>query len=187
MTLTIDVKTSSCRASPYVQELDPGDRGVRGEGGLAPASSGQDLPHHPRRLDARQSLVEPLEPVREPLVVEAEEVEDRGREVAHVHGVPDDVVGEVVGLPVRHTAPDPASREPEREAPWVMIAAVVLAGQFPLAVGGSAELSTPDDERVVEEAALLQVLDQSQQGWSTSRHWSAKWPGRFPWESHPRW
>ena len=42
----------------------------------------------------------------------------------------------------------------------MMVAAVVVRGQLALAVDRAAELAAPDDERVVEQAALLQVLDQ---------------------------
>ena len=43
------------------------------------------------------------------------------------------------------------------EAARMMIAAVVLARQLALAVDRPAELAAPDDQRVVEHAALLQV------------------------------
>ena len=62
--------------------------------------SGQKLFDHVRRLDAGQALVEPLVAVREPAMVEPQELEHGGVEVADVHRVLDDVVGEVVGLAV---------------------------------------------------------------------------------------
>ena len=42
----------------------------------------------------------------------------------------------------------------------MMIAAEVRRGQLALAVGRAAELAAPDHERVVEQAALLQIGDQ---------------------------
>ena len=73
----------------------------------------------------------------------------------------DDVVAEVVGLAVASMPglmPPPASQI--GEAARVMVAAVVVGGQLALAVDRAAELAAPDDQRVVEQAALLEVGDQ---------------------------
>ena len=128
------------------------------------SSSGEDLAYHPRRLDAGEALVETLELVAEPLVIEAELVEQGRGEIADVHRVLDDVVREVIRLAVRQPAADAAAGEPEREAARVVVAAVVLPRQAPLAVDRPAELAAPDDEGVVEEAPLLQVLDEGPAG-----------------------
>src|SRR5262245_41593011 len=47
--------------------------------------SGQELLHHPGRLDPGEALVEALVADREALVVVAEEVQDGGVEVVDVH------------------------------------------------------------------------------------------------------
>ena len=39
----------------------------------------------------------------------------------------------------------------------MVVAAVVVRGEASLAVDGAAEFAAPDDQRVVEHAALLQV------------------------------
>ena len=54
--------------------------------------------------------------------------------------------------------PPPASQI--GEAAGMVVAAVVVGGQLALAVDGPAELAAPDDQRVVEQPALLQVRDQ---------------------------
>ena len=46
----------------------------------------------------------------------------------------------------------------------MVVAAVVVAGQLALAVDRAAELAAPDDQRVVEQAALLEVGDQGVAG-----------------------
>ena len=74
--------------------------------------SGQNSFHHARLLDAGQPLVEPLVLVGEPLVVEAQQVQDGGVEVADVHRVLDDVVAEIVGLAVDRPALDAAAGHP---------------------------------------------------------------------------
>ena len=52
-----------------------------------------------------------------------------------------------------------------------MVAAVVVVGEPALGVDGAAEFAAPDDQRVVEHAALFEVLHQAIQAWSTSLHW----------------
>ena len=46
----------------------------------------------------------------------------------------------------------------------MMIAAVVVVGQPALAVDGAAEFAAPDHQRVVEHAALFQILNQRRGG-----------------------
>ena len=92
-------------------------------------------------------------------MVEAQELQDRGVEVADVDGVFDDVVGEVVGFAVDRAAFDAAAGHPHGEAAGVMVAAVVFFAEAALGVDRAAELAAPDDERVVEQAALLEILD----------------------------
>ena len=38
-------------------------------------------------------------------------------------------------------------------------ATVIVGGKFALTVDGSAELASPDDERLVQQSAVLEVLD----------------------------
>ena len=46
----------------------------------------------------------------------------------------------------------------------MMIAAVVGGGEAALAVNGASELAAPNDQRVVQHAALLQILNQRGRG-----------------------
>ena len=55
---------------------------------------------------------------------------------------------------------DAAAGEPDGEAAAVVVAAHAGIAELPLAEDGAAELGGEDDERVFEQAALLQVLDQ---------------------------
>ena len=71
-----------------------------------------------------------------------------------------DVVAEVVGRAVDQTRLDAAAGHPHREAARMVIAAVVGRGQLALRIAGAAELAAPDHQRVVEQAALLQIGDQ---------------------------
>jgi hypothetical protein len=93
-------------------------------------------------------------------VIEAEQVQDRGVEVVDVDRVFDDVVAEIVGLAVDRASLGSASGHPHGEAAWMMIAAVVLFGESPLRIDRAAEFAAPDHQGFVEQAALLEILDQ---------------------------
>ena len=55
---------------------------------------------------------------------------------------------------------DSTARHPDRKTPRVVIPAVVLPGQLPLAIRRPPELSTPNHEGIFEQATLLQILHQ---------------------------
>ena len=74
--------------------------------------------------------------------------------------VGDDVVAEVVGLSVDGPGPDSAPCHPDGGAARVVVAAVVVRRQLPLRVASSAELAAPDDQRVLQETAALEVEHQ---------------------------
>ena len=87
-----------------------------------------------------------------------QQVQHRGVQVVDVDDVLDGVVAELVGGAVGDAALDAAAGQPHREALDVVVAAVALGHRR------AAELAAPDHERVVEHAALLQVLDQGGRG-----------------------
>src|SRR6185503_13346795 len=70
------------------------------------------------------------------------------------------VVAVVVGLAERNSGLDSAAREPDREASRMMIAPVIVGGQLALAVDRPAELAAPHHQRVLQQPALLQILNQ---------------------------
>ena len=111
-------------------------------------------------FDSGEAEVEALEFDGEAFVVDAEGMEDGGVEFVHVDGVFGDVVTEVVGCPIGEARLDSTSGHPTGEAAGVVVAAVVFAGEFALAIDGAAELAGPDDEGVLEHVALLEVLEE---------------------------
>ena len=113
---------------------------------------------------SRQADVEALVLDRKSAVVDAEAVQDRRVHVVDVDRIFDDVVTEVVGLTVHDAWLDPATGHPDREVSRVMVAAVVVASQFPLTVNGSPEFASPDDERVIEESGPFEILNQRPRG-----------------------
>ena len=109
-------------------------------------------------LDADQLLVQAAVEVVEPVGVEAELVQDRSMEVLDVEAVLDGGAAELVGPADARASLDAAAGHPHGEAERVVVAAGSL-----LEFGGrlAAELAAPDDQRLVEQAAALQVLDQA--------------------------
>src|SRR6185436_1992528 len=94
----------------------------------------QDLAHDPRLFDPRQPDVEPAEWVRQPLVVDAQAVQDRRVEIANMYRVRGDVVGEVIGPTVLHAALHSPAGEPDGEATAVMVPARARIAVVTLAV-----------------------------------------------------
>jgi hypothetical protein len=98
-------------------------------------------------------------------VVEAHQVQNGRLQVVDVHLVLDGLIAEVVGGAVGHAAFDAAAGEHRRKAVDVMVAPV--ADAFEAAVLNHrrpAELAADDDERIFEQAALLEVFEQRRDG-----------------------
>ena len=91
----------------------------------------------------------------EPARVEAELVQHGGVDVGDVVAVFDGVEAELVGRAVGDAPLDAAAGHPDREAERMVVAAVGS-----LRAGRAAELGRPDDDRLVEQAALLQIGQQ---------------------------
>src|SRR6516165_4481629 len=114
---------------------------------VRPRRSGEDRPDDVA-VDVGQAEVAPLESVREPLVVDAEEVEQRGLEVMHVDRVGRDADREVVGGAVGDPGADAAAGEPDGEGIRVVVAPPLPAVlDRALEERRAAELAAPDDER----------------------------------------
>jgi hypothetical protein len=80
-------------------------------------------------VDVGQAVVAAFVAVGELLVVQSQTIEQRRVEVVDTDRVLDDVVRVVIGRPPGEAGPDSPTRQPEAEAPGVMIAAVALAGR----------------------------------------------------------
>ena len=115
-------------------------------------------------MHIRQAELSSLEAIGEAFVVDAEAVQDGRLEVVDVDRVLLRVEAEVVGAAEGHAWLDAAAGHPDRESFAMVIASVFFAIGSALRVRGAAELAAPDDKRVVEHAALLQVLDQGSRG-----------------------
>ena len=82
---------------------------------------------------------------RETLVVEAQQMQDRGVPVVDVDGFLNRFVAELIGRSVRQPAPYTTARHPDGEA-----LVVVVATGSALYIRRSSELAGPDDECVFQ-------------------------------------
>ena len=115
---------------------------------------------HNFAVDVGEAEVAALVAVGELRVLDAHEVQDRRVEVVHMHGVADDVVAVVVRLAVRGAFSHAGTGEEDAEAARVMVASVVGLGERALRVDGAAKFAAPNDERVIEQAALFEVGEE---------------------------
>src|SRR5579862_6342274 len=115
--------------------------------------SGDQIRNDRSRDHPGQLLVESLELEGEFLVIDPELTQDRRVQVSHMHRVLDDVVGEIVRLSVADSGFDAAAGHPHREAARMMVPAIVVLGQGPLAVDRTAEFPTPQYQGVIQKTA----------------------------------
>ncbi|MFM1944913.1 MAG: hypothetical protein RI897_3895 [Verrucomicrobiota bacterium] len=119
--------------------------------------SGEDIVDDAGGFDAGEFHIEALVSVGEALVIDTEEVEHGGVEVTDVDDIFDGVIAEFIGSAVGGAGLDTAAGEPHGEALDVVVASFAA---FFLGHGGAAEFAAPDDEGVVEQAALFEVGEE---------------------------
>src|SRR5262249_62287581 len=116
-----------------------------------PPGSGEDLLDRLAVVD-----LQPLPPRHLQLArVQPKQVQRGGVDVGHVVALLHRVEADLVGGAVHDAALDAAAGQPGAEALRVVVAAVALGARR------AAELRAPDDQRVLEHAALLEVLEQA--------------------------
>ena len=112
----------------------------------------------------RETIIASLVREDQLLMVDAQKMQDGRVEIVNMDRVLGDVVGEIICFTVHMTLLDPASSEKDAETAWVVVASVVFLGESALAINGTAKLTTPDHQRVVEQPAHFEILDQARSG-----------------------
>src|SRR5262245_1239585 len=87
--------------------------------------SRQDFPHH-LSIHVRQSVIAAGVAVSQRLVVQTQEVQDRGMQIVDVNAAADHLVTKLIGFPVAKTAADAAASQKCRKTFGLMFAAVLL-------------------------------------------------------------
>ena len=116
------------------------------------------LAGHVRQAEVASTIV-----IRQTFVIEAHGTKDRRMKIVNVHGVLYGLQPKFVSSPVSGSTLDASTRQPHREAEWVVVAAILyrsdLKAKCPgLHHGCATELRTKDNQRFLKQATLLQVL-----------------------------
>ncbi len=103
-------------------------------------------------------------PECERLMVETEEVKERGMEVMDMHRVLGSGESKFIGAAIDGSAFDPATGKPHGEAVIVVVATVLLTGVGAwcgqLDGGCPAKFTAPNHQCILEHAALLEIGQQ---------------------------
>src|SRR5262245_4742619 len=108
-------------------------------------------------MDISQSVITALKPVGQARVIDAEAMQGSGIEIMDVHATALNVKPVVIGLAVRNPRSYATARQPHRKTPPVMVAAIVLSTEIPLAIHRPAELTTPNHERLIQQPPPLEI------------------------------
>ena len=105
-----------------------------------------------------QAKMAALEFVGQAFVMDAQLVHDGRLQIVNVDFVFCDVVSELIGFAVAMAGLHPAARHPDAKAIGVMVPAVLFRViDVALAEGRSPELAAPNDQRVFQKPALLEI------------------------------
>src|SRR4051794_10159385 len=107
----------------------------------------QDIAMHIRELE-----VAAAETIGELFVIDAEQMQDRGVVVVKRRDLFDGVVAEIVSGAIGSAAAHAAAGHPGAEAGGIVVASIAA-----LRKGRAAKLAGEKDERVLEQAALLEI------------------------------
>src|SRR6476620_10441653 len=112
-------------------------------------------------FDVGKTKVAALKSIGQFRVIEAEQMQERGVEIVDVDFVFDHMETELVGFSERESGFETAAGHPHRESLRVMVTAEFAAGVgIALDHRRAAKFAAPKYDRVFQQAALLQILDQ---------------------------
>src|SRR5581483_8795896 len=146
--------------------------------GACRPGSGQDVINHVA-VDIGQAEAAALIQIGQAFVVDAEQMEHRGLEIVDVDGSGSklafirmkhvasgigDIIAIIVGAPVSDARFDTAAGHPNAKTTRVMVATVIVFGEFALGVAGASEFAAPNDQSFIEHSALLEVGDEGGAG-----------------------
>jgi hypothetical protein len=106
-------------------------------------------------VDIRQSEIAPGISPRQSCMVKSECIKQRGMQVMHMHRVIDWLEAEVISGPISQATANSTTSHPDTERCGMMISTIgIFHGRC------TSEFRTPDDEGFIEQAALLEILQQ---------------------------
>src|SRR5256884_5174538 len=111
-------------------------------------------------VDVRDAKVAALERIRKFAVGDAQAAQNRGVEVVNVDRIFDDIVAVIVGLAIADAGFDSTAGHPDRVAAAVVVTTVVVLFNLALTIDRAPEFPAPDYQRVIKQAASLEVFDE---------------------------
>src|SRR5438093_8318862 len=130
-------------------------------------------------IHVREAETAALVQIRESFVIDAEEMQDSRLQIVNVDrsrskgafvgidGVAigiGNVISVIICTAIGHARFDAAAGQPNGETAWMMIAAIIVFGEFALGIAGPAEFTAPNDEGIVKHATSFEVFNQSGAG-----------------------
>ena len=126
-------------------------------------------------VDVGEAIVAPAVPVRQSLVIEAHDVQDRRVQVVDVDFVFDGVPAKFIGGPVDASAAHASAGHPHGKPKGMVLAAV-----GPFGGRGASEFAAPEDERVFQQPADFISCSRAAIGWSTAAQRFGRFSRRPP-------
>ena len=75
--------------------------------------------------------------------------------VVNMNTVLGNVITKFIGGSMRRARFDAAAGHPDSKTAWVVVSSVVVRCQFALRIRGAPKFTAPDDQRIVQQPALL--------------------------------
>jgi hypothetical protein len=111
-------------------------------------------------VDIGEPEVPALKLIGQARVINAQAMQDRRLQIVNMDRILYDVVAMVIGLSNADAGFNSAASGPNRETARMMVTAVVRFRELPLTINSSPELPSPNNQGLIEQTALLEVLDQ---------------------------
>ena len=152
----------SCEGDPVDGEEVRATMSVgRSEDFHSPPELRQDLRNHARGELIGEAFLQAVPVEKQVAIVQAQQVQNGGVEIVDAHAILHGLESDVVGGAVDGAALGAAAGHPDAEA-----AGTVVAAGLALTLGDrqAPEFPAPDDQRGIQESALLQILDERGHG-----------------------
>ncbi len=111
---------------------------------------------HPA-MDIGQTKIATGISIRQPGVINAQQVKNRRVKIVYMHRLLDSVHAHFIGRPIYHSTPNTTPCEQHREAGMMMIAPELLLLVALLGIGRAPKFAAPNDQSIFEQTTCLQV------------------------------
>src|SRR5262249_43065207 len=120
--------------------------------------SGENPPNY-RAMLVRQTSLDAIVIVRQPFVIDAEQMQDSGVEVVPVGAVLDGLPSNLISCPVSNAMLEAGAGQPHRKAVLIVIATLADDVGSRLRKGRASKLGGKKNQCVIEHATLPQILE----------------------------